>query len=82
MDKPISCQNISKLAIKSVQPIDTAAREMGKNENILYSWVRKYSKIPSFGISKVRNGNLAYDEIIKLKSGVARVKQERDTLKK
>lgn len=32
-----------RLAIESAQPIAHTARELGINENTLYSWVGKYS---------------------------------------
>lgn len=71
-----------KLAIESAQPIAYTARELGINENTLYSWIGKYSKTSSFNNSKANNDKGAYDEIMKLKKELARVTQERDILKK
>lgn len=68
-----------KLAIKSDQPIAETAREMGVNKNTLHTWIRKYSRPTQEG---GRTDDHLYEELKQLKKENARLKEERDLLKK
>ncbi len=69
-----------KLALDSDQPIAVTARELGVNENTLHTWIKKYSKLEiSTG---GRTDAHLYDELRRLKKEVARLREERDILKK
>ena len=71
-----------KLAIESDQPIAQTARELGINPNTLHTWISKYSK-PGASQSVVsRTDQHLYDELKQLKKENARLKEERDILKK
>ena len=69
-----------KLALESDQPIAATARELGINENTLHTWISKYSK-PVEG-KKARTDDHLYEELKRLKKENARLKEERDILKK
>ena len=69
-----------KLAIETDQPIAHTARDLGVNENTLHTWVSKYH---SGGSGQARvNAEHVYDELKRLKKENARLKEERDILKK
>lgn len=72
-------QSSAKLAAESDQPIAETAKELGIKETTLYGWVAKYS-------SKAKQGMRAKDEaeqeLKQLRKENARLKQERDILKK
>lgn len=69
-----------KLAIESDRPIAHTARDLGINENTLHTWV---SKFHSGGSQPQRvNAEPVYDELKRLKKENARLKEERDILKK
>ncbi len=69
-----------KLALDSDQPIAVTARELGVNENTLHTWINKYSKLEISTGS--RTDAHLYDELRRLKKEVARLREERDILKK
>ncbi|ANG62266.1 transposase [Marinobacterium aestuarii] len=71
-----------KLAVESDQSISQTARELGVNVNTLHTWIRKYH-----GKQDVSSGNQVddqhlYDELKKLRRDNARLKEERELLKK
>lgn len=69
----------AKLAAESGQPIAQTARELGMNVNTLHGWVGKYYR--SEKVSEAQSFNLE-DELKRLRKENARLKQERDILKK
>ena len=69
----------AKLAVDSDQPIYKTAENLGVNETTLYSWVSKYH--PNHKQSS-DNPTSESEEIKRLRKEVARLKQERDILKK
>ena len=72
-------QSSAKLAAESDQPIAQTAKELGINETTLYGWVTKYS--PKLK-QKTTIKSEAEQELQKLRKENARLKQERDILKK
>ena len=71
-----------KLAIESDQPIAQTARELGINPNTLHTWISKYSKPGALSSGERRTDQHLYDELKQLKRENARLKEERDLLKK
>ena len=71
-----------KLAVESEQPVTQTARELGVNVNTLHSWISKYhaQRDASTG-SKVGDQHL-YEELKQLRRENARLKEERELLKK
>ena len=61
--------------------IAQTARELGIKENTLYHWVHKYSRRIETP-KTTRNDEHLYDEQKRLKKEVARLTEERDSLKK
>jgi len=72
-------QSSAKLAAESDQPIVQTARELGINPNTLYCWVDKYTTKPE---KKAAPDGDLQAELKLLKRENARLKQERDILKK
>jgi transposase len=73
-------QSSAKLAAESDQPIAQTARDLGVNENTLNGWIRKYASRPAFA-KEIVDANV-YEELKRLKKENARLRQERDILKK
>ncbi len=72
-----------KLALESEIPIAQTARELGVNANTMYTWIEKYSKPKSLAKASIMSSDEhIYDEVKRLKKELARVKEERDLLKK
>jgi len=69
----------AKLAIESEKPITKTARDLGVSESTLYGWVNKYESARAE--SKSTDGSVNA-ELKRLEREVARLKQERDILKK
>ncbi|NKB61646.1 MAG: transposase [Gammaproteobacteria bacterium] len=69
-----------KLAIESDRPISHTARELGMNVNTLHTWMGKYSQPSKAAVS--RNDDHLHDELKRLKKENARLKEERDIIKK
>jgi transposase len=69
-----------KLAVESDQPIAQTARDLGMNENTLPTWLTKYHRSGD-GQAKATASHL-YDELKQLKKENARLREERDILKK
>ncbi len=69
----------AKLAADSDQPISQTAKELGINETTLYGWVSKYC--PKQQV-KTESKDKLVEELKQLRRENARLKQERDILKK
>jgi transposase len=69
-----------KLALTSSQPISKTAKELGMNEATLYSWVKsnRNAYVEQHGSS----GKEILDELAKLRKENARLREEREILKK
>jgi transposase len=74
-------QNAVKLAVESDQSIAQTARDLGVNDNTLYTWITKYRQ-PESSVSKGSGENHPYDELKRLRREIAQLKEERDILKK
>ena len=71
-----------KLAVESEQSVAQTARELGINTNTLYTWIGKYhNKKASDDTSTVGDQHL-YEELKQLRRENARLKEERELLKK
>ena len=73
-------QSSAKLAATSEQSISQTAKDLGINVTTLHGWVKKYH--PSLKRPDNLSVNDAEAELKQLKKELARVKQERDILKK
>jgi len=71
-----------KLALGSEQPIAQTARELGVNSNTLHTWISKYSQPKEKPLNQSKTDEHLYDELKRLKKENARLKEERDILKK
>jgi transposase len=69
-----------KLAVESDQPIAQTARDLGVNENTLHTWIGKYHR--TVRQEKEVNDEHLYEELQRLRKENARLKEERDILKK
>lgn len=69
-----------KLAVESEQPIAQTARDLGVNENTLHTWIGKYHRVERQE-KEVHDEHL-YEELKHLRKENARLKEERDILKK
>ena len=69
-----------KLAVESDQPIAQTARDLGVNENTLHTWIGKYHRTERQ--EKEVNDEHLYEELKRLRKENARLKEERDILKK
>ena len=72
-------QSSAKLAAESEQPIAQTARELGVNINTLHGWIDKY--VPKAKQAEKISSSLE-DEVKRLRKENARLKMERDILKK
>ena len=72
-------QSSAKLAAESDRAISTTARELGVHEATLHGWVKRYA--PVKGKSNFSQTTTC-EELKRVKKELARVKQERDILKK
>ena len=70
-----------KLAIESDQSVAKTAEELGLNVSTLHTWVGKYSR-PKNDDPQKRSDQHLYEELKQLKKENARLKEERDILKK
>ena len=75
-------QSAVKLANESEVPVAETARNLGINENTLYTWISKYSQPAEVKKKTERTDAHLYDELQQLKRENARLRQERDFLKK
>jgi transposase len=69
-----------KLAVESDQPIAQTARELGVNENTLHPWSGKDHRAERQ--EKEVNDDHLYEELKRLRKENARLKEERDIVKK
>ncbi len=74
-------QDTVKLAVESDQSVAQTARDLGVNANTLYTWITKYHQSES-PVSKGSGENHPHDELKRLRRENARLKEERDILKK
>jgi len=72
-------QSSAKLASESDQPISQTAKDLGVNETTLYGWVTKFNPNQQ---SKPGDKDALNEENKSLRRENARLKQERDILKK
>ena len=72
-------ESSAKLALETDQPISQTARELGVTPKSLYSWVNAYSENKGKTFTSKKP---ASEEIKHLKKELAKVKLERDILKK
>ena len=68
-----------KLAVESDSQAQVA-RDLGISKNTLYSWIRQYHHEPK--ANKKVNDEHVFDELKRLRKENARLKEERDILKK
>jgi transposase len=69
-----------KLAVESDQPFSRTAEDLGMNKNTLHTWIKKYHRAK--GVEKPVNEDPLYEELKRLKKENARLKEEREILKK
>jgi transposase len=69
-----------KLAVESEQSIAQTARDLGVNENTLHTWIGKYHR--SVRQEKEVHDEHLYEELKRLRKENARLKEEREILKK
>jgi len=78
---PAACKERAvKLAVDSGQPIAQTARDLGVNENTLHTWIGKYHRTERQE-KEVHDEHL-YEELKRLRKENARLKEERDIVKK
>ena len=78
---PAECKERAvKLAVESDQPIAQTARDLGVNENTLHTWIGKYHRAER--PEKEVNDEHLYEELKRLRKENARLKEEREILKK
>ena len=78
-DKEFKIQAV-KLALSSSQPIHQTAKELGVKETSLYSWVKQHRN--SYVAEQGDKGIDLHNELAKLRKENARLKEEREILKK
>ncbi len=71
-----------KLANESDVPVTETAKNLGINPNTLHTWIHKFSQPTEAKEKVVRTETHLYDELKQLKQEVARLRLERDFLKK
>jgi transposase len=69
-----------KLAVESDQSIAQTARDLGVNENTLHTWIGKYHRAERQE-QQVQDEHV-YEELKRLRKENARLKEEREILKK
>jgi len=74
-------QSSAKLAVESERSIAETARALGVNGNTLHGWVKKYGKATAKPLPSSIEERLE-QEVAQLRKENARLKQERDILKK
>ncbi len=70
-----------KLAVESDQPITQTARDLGINISTLHTWINKFHKDDGSSGTSVSDEHI-YDENKRLRKEVARLREEREILKK
>lgn len=74
-------ESSAKLAATSEQSISQSAKDLGINVNTLHGWVKKYYPNNKPSQSELTTRELS-EELKRLRKENARLKQERDILKK
>jgi transposase len=69
-----------KLAVESEQPMAQTARDLGVHENTLHTWIGKYHRAERRE-QQVHDEHL-YEELKRLRKENARLKEEREIVKK
>jgi transposase len=78
---PAECKERAvKLAVESDQPMAQTARDLGVNENTLHTWIGQYHR--TVRQEQEVNDEHLYEELKRLRKENARLKEERDILKK
>jgi transposase len=78
---PAACKERAvKLAVASEQSMAQTARDLGVNENTLPTWIGKYHRVEHQ--EKQINDEHLYEELKRLRKENARLKEEREILKK
>ena len=78
---PAECKERAvKLAVQTEQPIAQTARDLGVNENTLHTWIGTYHRAERQE-RQVHDEHL-YEELKRLRKENARLKEEREILKK
>lgn len=73
----------AKLAVESDRPISTTAHDLGVNQTTLHGWVKRYYPNKADSGRSDSDGHIdPHEEIKQLKKEIARLKMERDILKK
>jgi len=73
----------AQLAVDSDQSIAQTARDLGVNHNTLHNWIAKYADSNQVNQKNMSNNKAAcFEENQRLRKELAKVKQERDLLKK
>lgn len=75
-------QEAARLAEESEQPLDELARELGIHPNTLYKWRRQFLQDGEDAFPGHGKLTPADEEIRRLRRELARVKEEREILKK
>ena len=70
-----------KLAVESDQAIAQTARDLGIKGNTLYTWIAKYHQGDSRTADEINSEHL-YEELKRLKRENAKLREEREILKK
>lgn len=78
-DKEFKAQAV-KLALSSSQPIHLTAKELGVKETTLYSWIK--NNRDKYIQQEGENGIDIHNEVAKLRKENARLREEREILKK
>lgn len=71
-----------KLAVEADHPVTQTARELGINVNTLHTWISKYHGRQVTGGGGPVDGKHLYEELKQLRKENARLKEERELLKK
>ena len=71
-----------KLAIESDQPVTQTARELGVNVNTLHTWISKYRGKQATSSGGSVDDQPRHEELKQLRRENARLKEERELLKK
>lgn len=72
----------ARLAEESEQPVEELARELGIHPNTLYKWRREFLEDGAEAFPGHGKLTAADEELRRLRRELARVKEERDILKK
>ena len=72
-----------RLALSTSQPISQTARELGVKESTLYNWISKSKRKPENSKASINQVSIdLHEELKKLRRENAKLKEEREILKK